>query len=199
MSAALMGISIRAFAREEGCDDKLVRRAISAGHLKTFPDGSLDPGLVGSGWRPRSSSAAKAADTRADRAGNVRTRPAAAATPLTEPELDLSDDAQVAKLLSGGNADLATAERVKANALALRALLQARKSADSLVEIETAERILFEVARQARDAWLSFPSRVAPLLAADLDVPVDKVAEALTEHVHQQLAELGEPEADFSA
>ena len=174
------GISIREFAKRDGCNDKLVRRAISAGHLKSLADGSLDPELVGSGWRKSNRTADKAADTGADFDVD-----------------DLLDDGG-ADLLGRGGASLAVADRLKANALALKHLLAARKSAGDLIEIALAERVLFEQARQARDAWMNWPARVGPLIAADLDLPVDKVVEALNAHVHQQLVELGEPDADFS-
>jgi len=56
-----------------------------------------------------------------------------------------------------------------------------------------AEAVIFEMFRLQRDAWLNFPSRVAPLIAAELDVEADQVLEALTVHVHQQLSDLGQP------
>lgn len=46
------GISIREFAKRDGCNDKLVRRAIAEGHLAKLPNGKIDPALVGTGWRP---------------------------------------------------------------------------------------------------------------------------------------------------
>jgi hypothetical protein len=36
---------------------------------------------------------------------------------------------------------------------------------------------------------VSCPARAEPLVAAELDVTADKVTEALTRYVHQQLAE----------
>ena len=102
-------------------------------------------------------------------------------------------------VLAGTYADTATAERVKENALAAKHLLAARRDAGHLVEIEQAEMVLFETQRSQRDAWMNFPTRIGPLLAAEIGVDADKLVEALTVHVHQQLDDLGEPEADFSA
>lgn len=102
------------------------------------------------------------------------------------------------KVLSGQFADQGHAERIKENALAAKHLLAARKDAGNLVEIELAERVLFETQRSQRDAWINFPTRIGPLLAAELGIEADKVVEALTAHVHQQLDDLGEPEADFT-
>ncbi|HEV2365415.1 MAG TPA: hypothetical protein VGS12_14595 [Caulobacteraceae bacterium] len=172
------GVSIREFARREGCDDKVVRRAISAGNLKTLADGSLDPSLVGSLWRKRN----RAADS-ADSADSADT------DPLDEGGVEL---------LASGEASVAQADRIKANALALKHLLAARRAAGDLVETALAERILFEGARQVRDAWANWPARAGPLIAADLGIAPDQVVEILNGHVHVQLAELGEPEADFA-
>ena len=44
-------ISIREFAKRDGCSHTLVRKALKNGHLSLLPDGKLDPKLVGSGWR----------------------------------------------------------------------------------------------------------------------------------------------------
>lgn len=103
------------------------------------------------------------------------------------------------QLLAGQFADLATAQTVKENALALKHLVAARLAARAVVNIELAERAIFEDRRSARDAWMNWPSRIGPLLAADLDIDAGKAVEALTVYVHQQLTELGEPDLDFGS
>lgn len=103
----------------------------------------------------------------------------------------------VAVIAAGGYSSAVDAETVKQNALALKHLLDARVKANELCEIGDAETILFEQARQARDTWIAFPDQFGPLLAADLGIEAEKVVEALTVHVHQQLADMGEPENPF--
>lgn len=242
---AAAGISIREFARREGCNDKLIRRAISGGYLKTLEDGTLSPALVGSGWRKVNRHAAAGADTAdtsadmgADSADSadmsapavrtVRTPPAPVSAPVPAPgevraelepqpqggalkrqrripdedaegdeeEIDLDDFAR--RVLGGDFPALATSERVKAAALALRQVLAAQRLAGTLVELDLAEAVLFSTSRQARDAWLNWPAKFGPLLAADLGLEATKLVEALTPYVQQQLEELGEPQADFS-
>lgn len=112
-----------------------------------------------------------------------------------DPIEDLSEF--VASVLRGEFATQHEAERVKENALALKHVLDAQQKAGALVDIEVAEAVLFDANRAQRDAWLNWPSRIGPLLAADLGVDAGKVTEALTAYVHQQVTELGEPEADF--
>lgn len=230
MSAPPAGISIREFARREGCDDKLVRRAIGRSALPVLSDGTLDPALIGSGWRKANRRADKSADTSADTgadtAPSVRTdepvsapvsapdevvvtlepqphggalkRSAAQLEELAEELANAVDEDFIADMLAGRFASHGQAERIKENALAFKHLLAARRAAGALVEIDTAEAVLFETFRASRDAWLNWPTRVAPLLAADLGLEADRVTEVLTLHVHQHLAELGEPEADFA-
>ena len=73
-----------------------------------------------------------------------------------------------------------------------------RHRAGDLVERATAEAVLFETSRAARDAWLNWPVVTGPLIATDLGVDAAKVTGLLVGHVHRQLAALGEPEADFA-
>jgi hypothetical protein len=64
-----------------------------------------------------------------------------------------------------------------------------------LVDRQAAEKAFFETARQIRDAWLSWPARVATLMASDLGIEERKLVEVVTTYVRQHLTELGEPAA----
>lgn len=90
------------------------------------------------------------------------------------------------------------ARRIKEVYLALLNRLDFERKCGALIELDLASDILFEEFRAQRDAWLNWPTRVAPLLAAELGVEADRLTEALTEHVHKQIAQLGEPEANFN-
>ena len=111
----------------------------------------------------------------------------------------LDADQFVAGVMAGRIYKVADSERVKEGALAAKQVMAARQAAGDLVEITMAEQVFFEVARAARDSWINWPSRIGPLLAADLGLPADTVTEVLTAHVQAHLAELGEPEPDFTA
>lgn len=104
----------------------------------------------------------------------------------------------IEQLLAGQFRTKVQASAIKENALALKHLLVAQKEASKLIEIEVAESVIFEDRRAARDAWMAWPGRFAPLLAADLDIDSAKLTEALKPYVHQQLDELGEPLLDFT-
>ena len=97
-------------------------------------------------------------------------------------------------LENGAELSLDEARRVKENYLALLTKLEFQQKDGQLIEMAAAEEVLFNAFRQQRDAWLNWPSRVAPLMAADLGVPADRMTEVLIEHVHKHISVLGEPE-----
>ncbi|HEB4940529.1 TPA: hypothetical protein R0J09_001108 [Klebsiella quasipneumoniae] len=97
-------------------------------------------------------------------------------------------------LENGAELSLDEARRVKENYLALLTKLEFQQKDSQLIEMTVAEEVLFNAFRQQRDSWLNWPSRVAPLMAADLGVPADRMTEVLIEHVHKHISVLGEPE-----
>lgn len=97
-------------------------------------------------------------------------------------------------LATGAQLSKEEASRVKENYLALLTKLEYEKEDGQLVELSVAETVLFAAFREQRDAWMNWPSKVAPLMAADLDVPADRMTEVLIEHVHKHISGLGEPE-----
>lgn len=94
----------------------------------------------------------------------------------------------------GADMSFDEARRIKENFLALLTKLEYEKEDGQLVELSVAESILFSEFRKQRDAWMNWPSRVAPIMAADLGVPADRMTEVLIEHVHKHITGLGEPE-----
>lgn len=199
MAKVEKGLSIREFARREGCSDTLVRRAITQGRLKAKKDGTLDPALIGSPWRQANATASKAAAKPARPPANRRsTGPEGAADGPADDSNSLEDEA--ARMLSEGEGvDYAEALRRKENWLALLRQLEYEQKSGALVELAVAQAVLFEASRGQRDAWLNWPAKIGPLLAAELGLEeADRVTEALTAHVHKQISQLGEPAADFS-
>ncbi len=190
-------IAIREFAKREGCDEKQIRRALEKGLLFRNDAGLLDAAQVGNGWRKtnrrgRETAAQQGADNSADISESVRTNVRRESVRTDE------SPAQAAEriALTAAPFDRAEAERIKENYLALLRKLEYEQKSDALIELEVAERILFEQARAQRDAWLNWPTRVGPLLAAELGLEADRVTGALTEYVHRHISQLGEPETE---
>lgn len=161
-----------------------MRRGIRKARLAVLSDGTLDPALVGTPWR---ASARQTADSEAETG------------PQPTPSVDADTMAEfLTGLLEGKFGTHAKAEQVKENALAGIRALELQTKAGTLMETEAAERLFFEAARSERDHWMNWPARVGPELAAELDLPADRITAALVRLVHSELADRGEPEADFT-
>jgi hypothetical protein len=162
------GIAIREFARRDGCDDKLVRRAIQNGHLSTLQDGSLDPALVGSPWRltnRRNVGNAGIADP-ADvlSALSVAALRRSDPVPTLQPGETPEEAADRIMKASGPTMDRAEAERVKENYLALLRQLEYDIKSGAVVPItEVAKEVGAQFA-QVRTRILSIPAEQAPQL-----------------------------------
>lgn len=92
---------------------------------------------------------------------------------------------------------LAEATRAKETWLARLRRLEYEQKSGALAEVSTAQRVVFDLCREQRDAWLAWPSKVAPLIAVDLGVN-DRLATLPGEYAYEQLRELGEPQPDFT-
>lgn len=168
------GLSIREFARRDGCDDKVVRRKITSGHLPTLPDGTLDDALVGTDWRRRTF---KPADT-GDENEDVRT-------------FDEDETAEeIADRLvteSGAPWTKAEAERVKENYLARLKQIDYDKRNGLVVEIEDVFKAVVGEYSLVRNKLTGIGSKLAHEVvllqsAEEVKALIDKeVAKALEE------------------
>ncbi len=181
-------ISLREFARRDGCNEKLVRRARGEGRLPVDADGKLDADLVGTAWRRgnadgadavvRSQAAAQTLDGAAD-AGAPAPAPVASGNDAASPRRDPTYGQALAK---------------KEHFLAETRELEFRQRRGELIELQLARQVLFDESRRGRDHWLNWPARVAATIAAELGVEADRVADVLTSHVLKHLAELSQPD-----
>lgn len=132
----------------------------------------------------------------------VHSDPAAPRVVAIELEPGESLDDAAARLAGEIDVDATSydeARRLKEVYLALLHRQQYEQKSGSLVDLDLASSILFESARAARDAWLNWPSKIGALVAADLGIAAaDTVTAVLAQYVHEQLAQIGEPEANFS-
>lgn len=136
----------------------------------------------------------KLGNTTPGRSGN---KPAARPAPSDAPE---TNEQAAERMAQTGEVEWTfdEARRVKETYLALLNKLEYEQKAGSLIDLELARQVFFELFRGQRDSWLNWPTRVGPEIAADLDVEADKVTEILTAHVHQHIKRLGEQDPDFT-
>lgn len=100
--------------------------------------------------------------------------------------------------LDEGKAGIQEAKRVKENYLALQEKLEYEILQGQHIKIEEAKRLFFEEGRRLRDAWINWPIRVVPHIAAELDIPADKLLDVLNNYVYDHLNDLGDV-AELSA
>lgn len=128
--------------------------------------------------------------------------PAQAAAPEA-PTMEELDDTPALMGQADGQDTIAPAARAKLASAVIRAQrehldLEERKG--SLVSKSLAVRQVFSFARRTRDAWLNWPGRIAPGLAAELGVDQHVLTAALERHVRDHLTDLaGQPAPDFGA
>jgi hypothetical protein len=185
-----VGISAREFARRDRCSDTLVRRAGKKGKLKVSADGTYDPDEVGTDWRPRDR------DLRTGGANTSTCSHPATVSPTSANtgRFEAPDDGFDAPIVTMKDALLA-----KEKYTAMLKHLEFQTKSGLLISAEIAAAVMFQEFRNGRDAWLNWPTSVAPHMAAELGIDPDKLVEVLTRYVHEHLTELGEPAGDFRA
>lgn len=188
VSAQPAGLSIREFARREGCDDKLVRRALEKGRLKALPDGTLDPDLVGTGWRKSNRQGVPGADTSADIRSAVRAGMSASSRVSAAHDETPAEAAERIVTAGGAPYDIGEAERIKENYLALlRQLEYDLKSGAVVLVAEVAKAVGEEYAR-VRTRLLAIAAEQAPRLHRCKTVT--ELQDALHEVIVEALEEL---------
>ncbi|MGP3594322.1 hypothetical protein [Vagococcus sp. WN89Y] len=173
------------YAQHSGVDRKTIGRWIKAGRFIVMDGDLIDVEASDVALK-------KNRDGKDPRASNAKKNKAPVISEDDGDDIDKT--VQQIMLTEGASLTREEAARIRENYMALLAKLQYEKDSSQLVEMAVAEEVLFNAFRQQRDAWLNWPSRVAPLMAADLDVPADRMTEVLIEHVHKHISVLGEPE-----
>lgn len=169
------GISIREFARREGCDEKLVRRAIEQGRLAKMPNGKMNPADLGVNWRGTADADRKRAEPVRMKDGET---PEQAAERLTD-------------IFASQFATKADAEKVKETYLALLRKLEFDEKSGEVVKIAAVAKRVGEEYARVRSRLMSIPAEVAPTVAAF------KSAEEVRDYLEREITlVLGELSAD---
>lgn len=173
-----MGLSIRAYARHRGVTDTAVHKAIRAGRITPEADGTIDAATADAEWTRNSAPARTGTQTRATRV----------AVPET---VEVAREGGATALPAGG-ASLLQARTVNEVVKAQTNKVRLARLKGELVERSHVVAHVFKLARDERDAWLNWPSRVSAQMAAALAVDPHALHLALEAAVRAHLAELGE-------
>lgn len=143
---AMEGMSERAYAAHSGLSRGAIQKARKAGRLVVYGDGSINAAA---------SDARRAEMTDPDQ----QRRSSGGDTGFSGP----ADSSSYLKARTA-----LTVYQAQERQLAIQ------KKKGTLVDQARAETLVYRLARQERDAWVTWPSRIAALMAADLTAEVEK-------------------------
>ena len=180
-------MSERQYAAHAGMTRGAVSKARLFGRLVLHPDGSIDAGKSDQ----RRATTTDPSQQRGRHAPNLRPVPQAAVGAVAETLREQGLPSPEGKI------DFMTARTANEVLKARLRRMELQQKEGELVDRARAVALVFRLARQERDVWLGWPSRVAALMAAELGVGAYEMQAALETHVWTHLQELSEIAPDF--
>ena len=194
----MQGLSERQYATHVGLSRGAIQKAKDAGRLVLHADGSID--------------AAASDERRSAMTDPAKSRTSPSAPKPTAPKLKPVPEAALVSVgetlreeglsapVAGGSTTFLQAKTANEVLKAQERRIRLQKLKGELVDKARAETLMFRLAREERDAWVTWPARVAALMASELAAALDgevtveaalmqKVLEA---HVRAQLDSLAE-------
>jgi hypothetical protein len=196
------GLSERAYAVHAGISRGAVQKARKTGRLVLYADGSINAAasdarraqMTDPDQQRRSTKASSAAERTVT--GAVRNANTSATTTGASSASTITGPGESTSYLKARTA--LTVYQAQERQLAIQ------KKKGVLVDRARAETLVFRLARQERDAWVTWPTRVAALMAAQLAAEIDGatgvpmviepalVQRVLEAHVREQLDALAD-------
>ena len=194
----MQGLSERQYAARVGLSRGAIQKAKEAGRLVLFADGSIDAEASDQRRAVMTDPAKSRATPKSSATAKPKLKPVPEAAVASVGET-LREEGLAAPVAGGGTTFLQarTANEVlKAQERRIR--LQKLKS--ELVDRARAETLMFRLAREERDAWVTWPARVAALMASELSaalggeitVEAAQMQKVLEAHVRAQLDSLAD-------
>lgn len=197
----MQGLSERQYAARVGLSRGAIQKAKEAGRIVLHADGSID--VEASDQRraamtdpAKSRTAASTRTTTSPAAPKLKPVPEAAVAAVGD---TLREEGLAAPVASGGTTFL-QAKTANEVLKAQERRIRLQKLKGELVDRARAETLMFRLAREERDAWVTWPSRVAALMASELAaalgggiaVEAALMQKVLESHVRAQLDSLAE-------
>ncbi len=194
----MQGLSERQYAARVSLSRGAIQKAKEAGRLVLHPDGSID---------------AEASDTRrAETTDPSKSRAAPKATTAAKSKLKPVPEAAVSAVgdtlkeqgmaapAVGGSTTFLQAKTANEVLKAQERRIRLSRLKGDLVDKARAETLIFRLAREERDAWVTWPARVAALMASELAATLGEgitveaavMQKVLEAHVRAQLDSLAE-------
>lgn len=180
-----MALSQRQYAIHRGVTEGAVRKAIKAGRICVNAEGKIDPKKADRQWSANT-------DPSKQRQPNSK--------PIKEKKIPKAAFDAVEQTLQEHNVELPDSLYMKAKTAheilkAQIGKIELRILKGELVDRKKVLAEVFKLARNERDAWLSWPARVSAQYAAELGVDEHALYTALTQSVRNQLQRLSEGKA----
>jgi hypothetical protein len=188
----MQGMSERQYAARVGLSRGAIQKAKSTERLVLLPDGSIDA-EASDRRRAESTDPSK---TRQTPKPKLKPVPEAAVSAVSD---TLREQGLAAPPVGGGTTFL-QAKTANEVLKAQERRIRLQKLKGELVDKARAETLMFRLAREERDAWVTWPARVAALMAAELtavlgggiEVEAALMQKVLEAHVRAQLDSLSE-------
>lgn len=184
-----MGLSVREYARRRGVSHVAVLKAVRAGRIPQEADGTIDQAKADAAWEAQTDPAKRP----------VAKKPVASAKPAPAP----APPPEVAPVVAAGHGgavagtNFTQARTMHEIAKAQRARIQVQRLKDEMVDRAGAVALVFKLARQERDSWITWPARVAAQMAAEAGIDPHTMQRLLEAHVRAHLAELADIRPEF--
>lgn len=194
----MQGMSERRYAAHVGLSRGAIQKAKEAGRLVLHADGSIDAAASDQRRAALTDPSKSRATPSAPRPTTPKMKPVPEAAVAAVGET-LRDEGLPAPTAVGGTTFL-QAKTANEVLKAQERRLRLQKLKGELVEKARAEALMFRLAREERDAWVTWPGRVAALMASELvaalggesTVEAAVMQKVLETHVRTQLDILAE-------
>ena len=191
----MQGMSERQYAAHVDLSRGAIQKAKESGRLVQHADGSIDAA---------SSDARRAAmtDPAMQRVAPANAPPPAAKLkPVPDTALSAVGDTLrehgLVPPVTGGSTTFLQARTANEVLKAQERKLKLAKLKGELIDRDRAVGLVFRLAREERDAWVTWPARAAALMASELSVAPAAMQKVLEKHVRAQLDDLAEVRPDL--
>jgi hypothetical protein len=204
----MQGLSERAYAARVGLSRGAIQKAKEAGRIVLFPDGSIDADASDQ----RRAAMTDPSKVRGDRgvsgestsvAARVATSPALKLKPVPEAAVtavgDTLREEGLPTPVTTGATTFLQAKTANEVLKAQERRIRLQRLKEELIDRARAETLVFRLAREERDAWVTWPARVAAVMAAELcgagqptGVTAAAMQKVLESHVRAELAQRSE-------
>jgi hypothetical protein len=190
----MQGLSERKYAARAGLSRGAIQKAKAAGRLVLFGDGSIDASASDNKRAEMTDPSKQHENTKT----KLKPVPDAALSAVGETLREQGLNAPA----TGGNTTFLQAKTANEVLKAQERRLKLQKMKGELVDKARAKALVFQLAREERDAWVNWPARAAALMAAELSSALSENGQNVTletalmqnileTHVRAQLEELG--------